>query len=141
MTIRGEKIVHLAIKMILLGLVTFVLAGGIAGQTVSASEFFATLQDRLIKDVMLLTVLPNPDEHLRDKKLILVDPGHGSGCRLADIMGSPDMLEEIRRETAPQRRRNRYEWFQAVFQFSVVVTQDREDCLAPSLWDVQSVLI
>jgi membrane-bound lytic murein transglycosylase B len=50
MIIRGERIAHRAIKMILLGLVMFVLAGGIAGQTVSASEFFATLQNRLIKD-------------------------------------------------------------------------------------------
>ena len=53
---------------------------------------FISKEGQIESDVILLSVVPAPN----GKRAILVQPGHGAGSVLADLLFNPETLEDIR---------------------------------------------
>lgn len=72
---------------------------------------FISSDGQLELDVILLTVLPAPN----GKRAILVDPGHGAGSRMAELLFNHYILEELYKRLYKEA----FPWFQAVFSVEV----------------------
>lgn len=68
---------------------------------------FVSADGKIESDVILLSVLPAPN----GKTAILVQPGHGAGSRLADVLFNRNILDKIYGVV----RNEAYPWFQASF--------------------------
>lgn len=87
----------------------------------------------ITRDVFLITILPTKN----GKKSVLVTPGHGSGCKLADIFCSYSDLTSIAKDIKKQP----HSYLQALFLVPVTMNDEEEIYGAPELWDVQGLKI
>lgn len=69
---------------------------------------------------------------------MLVTPGHGSGCKLADIFCSHTELINILKEI---EKKQPHSYLQALFLVPVTVTEDEEIYGQPELWEVRGLKI
>ena len=83
----------------------------------------------LVEDVILITVLPGfilQDDDFKkryafdQKRLIVIAPGLGSGCKIADLLSHGGILESV-------AKRVKGDYFQAVFNLRAKITSDTEE--------------
>lgn len=88
----------------------------------------------ITQDVFLITILPTS----KGRKSVLITPGHGSGCKLADILCSHTDLTNILKEIGNKQP---HSYLQALFLVPVTMNDDEEIYGTPELWEVRGLRI